>query len=73
MTNFEQQVLEDLAGLKVQMHQLMGVGQPGRLHQIEERVDCHERSMQRLQGFSGAFGGVLALVQFAMLFLRSRH
>lgn len=73
MNVFEQQVLEDLSALKVQMHQLMGIGQPGRLHLLEERVACHERSMQRMKGITGAFGGVLGLLQFLVFVLRSRH
>lgn len=73
MTEFEQKVLEDLSGLKIQMHQLMGVGQPGRLHMLEARVECHERSMQRMQGIAGAFGGVLGVVQFVLFVLRTRH
>lgn len=73
MTHFEEKVLEDLSALKVQMHQLMGVGQPGRLHQLEHRVECHERSMQRMRGFSGAFGGTLGLAQLVLFILRSRH
>ena len=73
MTDFEQKVLEDLSALKTQMHQLMGVGQPGRLRQMEERAECHERSLQRLRGFAGAFGGLLALVQLAFAYTRSRN
>ena len=73
MTDFEQKVLEDLSALKVQMHQLMGIGQPGRLHMLEQRIEGHERSMQRLKGMSGAFGGVLGLVQLALCILRNSH
>lgn len=73
MTDFEQCVLEDLSALKVQMHQLMGIGQPGRLHQLEQRVECHERSVQRVKGISGAFGGALGLVQLLVFLLRNRH
>ena len=73
MTDFEQKVLEELSALKVQMHQLMGIGQPGRLHMLEQRVECHERSMQRLKGISGAFGGSLGLVQLVFFVLRNRH
>ena len=35
MTEFEGQVLADLSVLKNQMSQLMGIGQPGRLTQLE--------------------------------------
>ena len=50
MTEFEGQVLADLSVLKSQMEQLMGIGQPGRLTQIEERVERHERRVQRMKG-----------------------
>lgn len=73
MTDFEQRVLEDLTGLKVQMHQLMGIGQPGRLHLLEQRLECQEQSMQRMRGISGAFGGALGLIQLVVFLLRGRH
>lgn len=73
MTDFEQKVLEELSALKVQMHQLMGIGQPGRLHLLEQRVACNERNLQRMKGVSGAFGGALGLVQLVLVALRSRH
>lgn len=73
MTDFEQKVLEDLSGLKVQMHQLMGIGQPGRLQQLEGRVDCHERNMQRMKGLMGAVGGALTFVHVASAYLSGKH
>ena len=73
MTDFEQKVLEDLSALKVQMHQLMGIGQPGRLQQLEGRVDCHERNMQRMKGLLGAFGGALTLVHMTISYLSGKH
>ena len=50
MTEFEGQVLADLSVLKNQMESLLGIGQPGRLTQLEERVEKHERSVQRVKG-----------------------
>ena len=73
MTDFEQKVLEDLSGLKVQMHHLMGIGQPGRLQQLEGRVDCHERNMQRMKGMVGAFGGALTFVHMAIAYMGGQH
>ncbi len=73
MTDFEQKVLEDLSGLKVQMHQLLGIGQPGRLQQLEGRVDCHERNMQRMKGLASAFGGALTVVHVAIAYLGGKH
>ena len=73
MTDFEQRVLEDLSGLKVQMHQLMGIGQPGRLQQLEGRVECHERSLQRMKGLMGALGGAVTFVHVAVAYLTGKH
>lgn len=72
MTGFEQRVLEDLSALKVQMHQLMGIGQPGRLQQLEDRVESHDRNMQRLKGIFGAFGGALTIVHLAIAYMGHR-
>jgi len=70
MTEFEGQVLGDLRVLKCQVDQLLGVGQPGRLTQIEERVERHERSVQRLRGFTAAVGALVTLAHVAIDFLR---
>ncbi len=69
MTDFETQVLSDLSALKSQMHALLGVGQPGRLCLLEERVDRHERTVQRMKGVGGMFGVVITLVHVALDFL----
>jgi hypothetical protein len=66
MTEFESQVLQELSVLKSQMQQLMGIGQPGRLNQLEARVDSHERSVQRLKGLAGAFGALLTMLHIAI-------
>lgn len=73
MTDFESQVLQELSVLKMQMQQLMGIGQPGRLNQLEARVDSHERSVQRLKGLAAAMGGLVTLVQIAIAYLSARH
>ena len=70
MTEFEGQVLADLSVLKTQMDQLLGVGQPGRLTQLEERVERHERSVQRMKGLAGAAGGLLTAFHLAIDYLR---
>ena len=72
MSDYEKQVLEDLCVLKSQMEQLLGIGQPGRLHQLELRVESHERNMQRLKGLAGAFGGLLTLVHLLIAFVGRR-
>ena len=72
MTDFETQVLADLSVLKSQMRSLLGNGQPGRLHELEQRVERHEGVVQRAKGM-GALGGLLlTLVHLGMDFLR-RH
>ena len=68
MTEFERQVLSELSVLKAQMQQLLGIGQPGRLHALEARVDAHERSVQRVKGSVGAFGGLLTMVHVAIAY-----
>ena len=70
MTEFEGQVLADLSVLKNQMNQLMGIGQPGRLSQLEERVERHERSVQRVKGFVGAMTGILTVFHLAIDYFR---
>jgi len=66
MTTFEEQVLADLATLKTQMRALMGNGQPGRLQQIEARVERHEGVLQRAIGVGGFLGCLITLVHFAL-------
>jgi hypothetical protein len=73
MTDFEAEVLQELSALKAQMSQLLGVGQPGRLHQLEQRVEAHEQSVQQLRGLAGAFGGALALLQAVIAYWSGRH
>lgn len=73
MTEFEGQVLADLQVLKHQMDHLMGIGQPGRLDQLEARVSSTEKHMQKLQGFLAAFGTVLTLAHLAISWMGTRH
>jgi hypothetical protein len=70
MTEFEGQILADLSVLKSQMGQLIGLGQPGRLVQLEERVQRHERSVQRVKGLVGAVGGLLTAIHLAIDYFR---
>jgi len=73
MTDFEAQVLGDLNVLKCQMEQVMGIGQPGRLHQLEDRVSCNEEGIQKMKGFIAAFGTLLTVVHLAIAYLGSKH
>jgi hypothetical protein len=52
------------------MEHLLGIGQPGRLTQIEERVDRHERSVQRMKGLFTAIGGLVTVAQIAVDYFR---
>ncbi len=66
MTEFETQVVADLSVLKSQMRALMGIGQPGRLTMLEERVERQERLLQRMKGWAGAISALLTLVHFGI-------
>jgi hypothetical protein len=70
MTEFEGQVLADLSVMKNQINQLLGIGQPGRLTQLEARVEQHERSVQRIKGLVGAVGGLLTAFHVAIDYFR---
>ncbi len=56
--------------LKNQVNSLLGVGQPGRLTQLEERVERHERSVQRMKGMVGVLGGLLTAFHLAIDYFR---
>ena len=70
MTEFEGQVLADLSVVKNQINQLLGIGQPGRLTQLEARVEQHERSVQRIKGLVGAVGALLTAFHVAIDYFR---
>ena len=73
MTDFEAQVLGDLQVLKSQMEQVMGIGQPGRLHELDRRVSETECGMQRMLGAVAAFGVLLTLLHLAIGYITGRH
>lgn len=70
MTEFEGQVLADLAALKSQMGALIGIGQPGRLSLLEERVERHEHAVQRLKGMGGLLSLLLTAFHVALDFMK---
>ncbi len=55
------------------MLEVLGNGQPGRLSQLECRMQEHEKTVQRLKGMAGAFGALLTIVHFAIDFLAAKH
>lgn len=66
MDDFEMKVLSDLSALKTQMASLIGLGQPGRLTLLEERMERHEIYLQRMKGIGGAFLVLLTAVQIVL-------
>ena len=70
MSDFENQVLADLAVLKSQMASLMGNGQPGRLRELEQRVERHEVVVQRLAGIGGLLAFLLTLLHASIDLLK---
>ena len=73
MTDFEKQVLADLAVLKTEMQSLLGNGQPGRLREVELRVDRHEAFVQRAGGLGALLATLLTLIHLGVDYLRFRH
>jgi hypothetical protein len=72
MSEFERTVLADLATLKAEMKILLGNGQPGRLRQLESRVEQHERVVQRAGGVGALLGVVLTLVHLGIDWMKFR-
>jgi hypothetical protein len=70
MTDFESRVLSDLAELKSQMRSLLGIGQPGRLTELETNVARHDRWIQRASGISAVFAALLILIHVAVDYFR---
>jgi hypothetical protein len=66
MDDFEVAVLSDLAALKSQMASLIGLGQPGRLTIIEQRMEQHEVYLQRMKGWVAAFIVLLTVAHIAI-------
>ncbi|HEY0264195.1 MAG TPA: hypothetical protein VGC07_06710 [Granulicella sp.] len=73
MTEFEGQVLTDLSVLKNQMQMILGIGQPGRITQLEERVERHEQAVQRMKGIAAVFGCMLTFAHLAITLLTRGH
>ncbi len=73
MTDYEAQVLGDLQVLKAQMEQILGIGQPGRLHELEGRLVSTERALQRMKGVVAALGPLLAVLHVVIGYLTGKH
>ncbi len=72
VTEFERQVLEDLAEIKTNMKWLLGNGKPGYLQELAARVDHHERVFQRFAGVGGLLAGLLTLLHVGLTYFRGR-
>ncbi|MGH9580775.1 MAG: hypothetical protein ACRD2R_07270 [Terriglobales bacterium] len=72
MTDFQRQVLEDLAELKAQMRSLVGNGQPGRLREIEQRLTRHDAFIHRVSGVGAVLAVLLTLLHAGIDYLRLR-
>jgi hypothetical protein len=73
MDEFQSTVLADLAELKTNMRWLIGNGNPGRLQELEVRVERHEAMLQRGLGIGAAAGVLLTLVHIGIDYLRARY
>jgi len=69
MNEFERTVLADLAQLKTDMRWLIGNGNPGRLQELEARVEHHEVILQRAVGIGAALGVLLTLLHIGIDYL----
>lgn len=70
MGDFEVTVLSELATLKSQMGALIGLGQPGRLNMLEERLERHEVYMQRMKGIVGALFVLMTATHMVIDYLK---
>lgn len=71
MTDFEKQVLEDLAELKTNMRWITGGdNRPGQLQELAEQVEEHEAFLQRARGLSAALACLLTLIHLGFDYLR---
>ena len=70
MTDFEKTVLADLAELKAHMRYLVGTGNDGRVHELAERVNRHERYIQRAGGIGVGLAGLLTVIHVGIDYLR---
>ncbi|ADW67120.1 hypothetical protein [Granulicella tundricola] len=49
------------------------LGQPGRLHHLEQRVSRNEQGVQRMRGITAAFGTALTMMHFAISYFTGKH
>lgn len=73
LSEFESQVLSDLAELKANMRWIVGSGGQGKMQELEQRVERHEAFLQRYAGVATAVGGLITLFHFAIDLVRLKH
>jgi hypothetical protein len=57
--------------IKTNMRWLLGNGKPGKLQELTDRVDRHERVVQRFTGIGGALAGLVTLVHIGLDYFRT--
>ena len=55
------------------MQSLLGNGQPGRLREVELRVERHEAFVQRAGGLGVLLGTLLTLIHLGVDYVKFRH
>ncbi len=70
MTEFEKQVLADLAELKANMRWLIGNGSPGVIRDLSDRVAAHDAFLQRVRGVGMLLAALLTLLHFGIDYLK---
>ena len=63
-------VVLSLDELKAHMRYLVGTGNDGRVHELAERVNRHERYIQRASGIGAALAGLLTLIHVGIDYVR---
>ena len=58
--------------IKTNMRWLLGNGKPGKLQELTDRVERHERLVQRFTGIGGMLAGLLTLVHLGLDYFRMR-
>ncbi len=70
MTEFEKQVLADLAELKANMRWLIGTGSPGVIRDLSDRIAAHDAFLQRARGVGMLLAALLTLLHFGIDYLK---
>jgi hypothetical protein len=70
MTQFEEQVLRDLAELKAHMRWIVGNGIEGKIQEMERRITRQEAFLQKAMGLAVAIGGLITLAHLAVEYLK---